>query len=228
MNSWCSRCALLTTRDGRLRDRGELARSRPGGSCRARSTAARCVGAQAQQRQRQADRVVEVARVASTAPSPKCARRIAASISLTVVLPLLPTTTDERQREPRAASARRARRAPRSGSATATRSPASVRARASSATSAATAPRASAAATKSWPSKRSPLSATKRSPGASVRRVGASRARSARCRRRQRAAPTARGGGRRVHHRAAPAPPARARGCASASENGVRTPSRSW
>ena len=31
--------------------------------------------------------------VASTRASPKCARRIAASISLTVVLPLLPTTT---------------------------------------------------------------------------------------------------------------------------------------
>ena len=66
------------------------------------------------------------------------------------------------------ASARRARRAPRACRRPRCAAPRSHR-RARRSTSAATAPRASASPTKSWPSKRSPFSATKRSPAATVR-----------------------------------------------------------
>ena len=139
--------------------------------------------------------------VASTPASPKCARRMAASISFTVVLPLLPTMTItgivncRRQ-----CAAERAERGLRVVGDDEVAGESSAR---SAATSAATAPRSKAVATKSWPSKRSPESATKRSPSCSVRVSVVTRAK------RHRIADDAPGdgarGGGRVHHASAPA-----------------------
>jgi hypothetical protein len=89
MNSWCSRCALLTsaTVGWRWRPAGDLAGvvhaqlDHRGGGARP----------QAQQRQRHADVVVEVA-LRGQAASPCQARRMDAIICVTVVLPLLPVT----------------------------------------------------------------------------------------------------------------------------------------
>ena len=120
-----------------------------------------------QQRQRHADVVVEVAaRREASGPAPA---RIAASISLTVVLPLLPATPTTERRELRRARRARARRArpARPG-----RRPAASASRRRARRRAPAAPRAAAAATKSWPSKRSPRSATNRSPALERARVG--------------------------------------------------------
>ena len=169
MNSWCSRCALLTSADRRLRDRARASAVSPRWFMPISITASAVRRRAAEQRQRQADGVVEVAaRSRARASAPQCARRIAASISLTVVLPLLPASDDQRQRRSARASARRARRAPRACRRPRSAVPASAPARVAR-RSAAAAPRASACATKSWPSKRSPVSATNRSPGASAR-----------------------------------------------------------
>ena len=96
--------------------------------------------------------------------------KIAASIWVTVVLPLLPVTAISGRlncrRQPLASSAR-ARRV--SGTSRPGRPEASSRSAAPSSHSAATAPRACAWAKKSCASKRSPRRGTNRSPGASVR-----------------------------------------------------------
>ncbi|MCY1237529.1 hypothetical protein D9M72_502310 [compost metagenome] len=103
--------------------------------------------------------------VARRCSSPTAAAKIAAIISLTVVLPLLPVTATagsvnwRRQPAPSSPSARRVSGATMAGT------PAST----SRLTSTAAAPRATTSAMKSCASKRSPLRATNRSPGSTLR-----------------------------------------------------------
>jgi hypothetical protein len=121
--------------------------------------------AQAQQRQRHADVVVQVALRWPGAASPSQARRMAAIICVTVVLPLLPVTaisgSCSERRQPRPAAAARPGCRPPAGPAGRPRQAAlgQRRRRAGGA----------ACGRKSWASKRSPRSATNRSPGCSVR-----------------------------------------------------------
>ena len=163
--------------------------------------------------------LLRLPRVACTASAPKCARRIAREHLLHRRLAVAADDDDHRDRELRAASARRAARAPPADRPPRRRSPASALAR-SAATSAAAAPRSNAAATKSWPSKRSPFSATNRSPGASARRVGR-HAREAHVAADEASVHGA-GGGRRIHH--APLHAASAAATTRASEKWWRTP----
>ena len=104
-------------------------------------------------------------RVAKAA-SPACAARMLATICVTVVLPLLPVTAISGRlnwlRHPAAS-------APRATSVSGTSMPGRPAAAKPPWATAATAPAARAWGRKSWASKRSPLRATNRSPGWSVR-----------------------------------------------------------
>ena len=92
MNSWCSRCALLTSATVGCAMRGQVAIS-PGWFMPISITAARDARAGREQRQRHADVVVQIAAVARHARRRRTAARgWTAIISLTVVLPLLPVT----------------------------------------------------------------------------------------------------------------------------------------
>ena len=212
---------VVDERDRRLRDRRELARSRRGWFMPSSIDGGAVRGAQAQQRQRQADRVVEIALASrARAASPKCARRIAASISLTVVLPLLPTTTMTGMRELRApVRGERAERRQRVGD----RDQVARRARPRDRRR--PAPRRRRArtppATKSWPSKRSPCKRDEEIAGRERARVGG-HAREAHVGADD-AARRRRGRRSRCPSCAAPCARARRRRLAT-SENGVRTP----
>ena len=223
MNSWCSRCALLTSATVGCGDRGQVARSRPDGSCPARPPPARCAPAQAQQRQRQADVVVQVALRRQRRVADCQARRIDAIICVTVVLPLLPVTAISGSVE--AARARRAASSPSASCVSATSRPAGRRRQRPRSASAATAPLACASARKSWASKRSPLQRDEQVARLQRARVGVHA-----LRRRRAPSPTsvaprhpARSAcGQREHHRSCGAPRAPARPPhATSSENGL-------
>ena len=196
MNSWCSRCALLTTATVGCAIAASSAVS-PRWFMPSSIAATRCCARRASSVSGRPIALLRLPRVASTFAAPKCARRIDASISLTVVLPLLPAMTITGiPNRPSPVRRQRAERRERIGDGDqvagqrARRDPRRPRA--------ATAPRSNAAATKSWPSKRSPASATKRSPGASARVSVVTRSK-------RTLAPTAwpgdgAGGGRGVHH----------------------------
>jgi hypothetical protein len=166
MNSWCSRCALLTSatwaRHGR--QQRDLARVVHAQLDHGQQGAVQAL-AQAQQGQRHADVVVEVARGGQPLASPSQARRMAAIICVTVVLPLLPVTAIsgrlEAARQPPPAAQRQPGCRPPAGRAGRPRQAAfgQRRRRAGGA----------ACGRKSWASKRSPRSATNRSPGCRVR-----------------------------------------------------------
>ena len=193
-------------------------------------TATRCVLAQAQQRQRQADVVVEVALGREHARrTPQCARRIAASISFTVVLPLLPVTRDERQREARApvrgelperrAADRRTAIERAASTRRSTRLVGDQRRR--------RALRAAPRATKSWPSKRSPFERDEQVARARCARLSVVTRVKRTFGRRAARPPTARAAVAvsimRALHAASAAPRYLRR-----RENGVRSPAISW
>ena len=167
MNSWWSRCALLITATvGRAMSAS--VRSRRGWFIPI-STTAGGVRRARKQRQRQADMVVEIAACGKHRCLAECARRLAAIISLTVVLPLQPTTAISGRRTAGASGGQCARAQTVVSPTTATGSPgAGPRCSHARSTSAAAAP-GRGLATKSCPSNLSPRSATNRSPFCRVR-----------------------------------------------------------
>ena len=226
MNSRCSRCALLT----RVTVGRAIVASReisPGWFMPSSTTAARCVG---RRRSRVSGRPMSLLKLPSVAkPASPCqARKMAAIICVTVVLPLLPVTaTSGRSKRCRQAAASWPR-ARRESATSSPGRPASARPRSANA---ATAPAALAWTRKSCASKRSPRKATNRSPGR--RRAGVAVHPGEGERRiadQLRARQAGRGLAERRHRRR-PASAARAASAASAcaaSENGCLTPPMSW
>ena len=217
MNSWCSRCALLTSATRRRGQRAPAAAISPGWFMPSSTHARR--GARAFRRSSVSGTPMWLFRLpaVASAASPSQARRMAAIICVTVVLPLLPVTAISGRLEagaPGRAPAAAARAACRPPAARAGRLAATPRS-----ASAAAAPAARACGRKSWASKRSPRSATNRSPGCSVRVSLCTR-----CTRVRRVADAARAPGSRAWAVASvimPAAPAQAPRCASsASEKG--------
>jgi hypothetical protein len=90
-NSWCSRCALLTSTTVGAASRASCAIS-PGWLVPSSTTPARWPGRSASSVSGRPMWLLRLPRVANAA-SPWAARRQAATICVTVVLPLLPTTT---------------------------------------------------------------------------------------------------------------------------------------
>ena len=171
MNSWCSRCALLTSAMVGCAMRASSAIS-PGWFMPSSTTPARCQHVWSWRRRNSVSgtpmwllRLPSVAK----APSPSQARRIAAIICVTVVLPLLPVTAmsgrSKRARQPVASrcSASRLSATSRPGQASTVARPGRAR------PAPPQPPWPGRLASMSWPSKRSPFSATNRSPARSVR-----------------------------------------------------------
>ena len=165
MNSWCSRWALSTSAtDGCVM----VARPAisPGWFMPISTTPIRWASLRRSNVSGTPMSLLKLPRVAKAASAPRCATRMAAIISLAVVLPLLPVTAisghSKRRRQP-PASAPSARRVSGTHSVgTRTRS-------GNTSVSTAAAPASMAASMKAWPSKRSPRSAMYRSPGRTVR-----------------------------------------------------------
>ena len=168
MNSWCSRCALLTSATVGSVSAASIAIS-PGWFMPSSTTPARCQHASSwRSRSSVSGRPMWLFRLPSVAnaASPSQARRMLAIICVTVVLPLLPVTAISGR-------LKRARQAPASrcsaASESVTCSPGHCTASSPRSASSATAPAPRARSRKSCASKRSPFSATNRSPSRRLR-----------------------------------------------------------
>ena len=168
MNSWCSRWALLTSTTVGAAICASPSIS-PGWFMPSSSTAARCQW-ESSWRSRSTINGTPMwlfrLPLVANAASPHHARRMLAIICVTVVLPLLPVTAINgrcmRRRQPAAICCRPCRLS-------ATNKPGKASAARPRSASAATAPAPRACCRKSCASKRSPRSATNRSPARSVR-----------------------------------------------------------
>ena len=164
MNSWCSRCALLT----RPTVGSAISASRaisPGWFMPISTTAARWPACRRNRVSGTPISLFRLPRVERMWSAPYSAARMDAIISLTVVLPLLPVT-------PMTGIAKRLRHTcaiwPSAWRVSGTTSAGSERPAGTRSTTAAAAPRTATSARKSCASKRSPRSATNRLPGSTV------------------------------------------------------------
>lgn len=165
MNSWCSRCALLISATVGWAMAASTSVS-PGWFMPSSSTASRCCAVRRNSVSGRPMSLLRLPAVARRAASPTAHAKTAEIISLTVVLPLLPVTATtgigNRRRQPAASWPSAMRVSATVSTATPDRSGIPAGGRDTSTTAA---PRATTSGRKSCASKRSPISATNRSPG---------------------------------------------------------------